>query len=120
MRNGGWTVSPVNSVATPLLIQGGTSYPGSVVNINIKTLTATLPDTINLGPGTWFYHYVIQEPTSLESSYSKIINSVTNIESSNTNIQIQGGGGQDWFGYALKLSGNTSGNVSGNGLGPLN
>jgi hypothetical protein len=120
MRNGGWTVTPINTIATPLLIQGGTAYPGSVVNINIQTPTSTLPTTINLGKGTWFYHYVIQEPTCLESSFSKIINSVTNIVSSNTDILIQGGGGQDWYGYAMKLSGNTSGNVSGNGLGPLN
>jgi hypothetical protein len=120
MRDGGWTVAPINTIATPLLIQGSTAYPGSVVSINIQTPTSTLPNTINLGKGTWFYHYLIQEPTGLESSYSKIINSVTNIVSSNTDIIIQGGGGQDWFGYAMKLSGNTSGNVSGNGLGPLN
>jgi hypothetical protein len=120
MRNSGWTVAPINTIATPLMILGGTSYPGSIVNINIQTPSTSAPETINLGNGTWFYHYVIQEPTSLESSYSQIINSVTNIVSSPSDILIQGGGGQDWYGYAMKLSGNTSGNVSGNGLGPIN
>jgi hypothetical protein len=120
MRNSGWTVAPINTIATPLMIFGGTAYPGSIVNINIQTPSSMEPETINLGKGTWFYHYVIQEPTCFESSYSKIINSVTTIVSSNTDILIQGGGGQDWYGYAMKLSGNTSGNVSGNGLGPVN
>jgi hypothetical protein len=120
MRNSGWTVSPINTIATPLLIKGGTALPGSIVNIKIVADGSV--QTLNLGTGTWFYTYMVQRPGlgySTEGDPAVIIDYVTDIISSNSNITITPGGLEDdLFGHAIKLSGNTSGVVNGGGLGP--
>ena len=121
MRSGGWTVAPINTIATPLLIKGGTALPGSMYNIKLQG-DGSSTQSVNLGNGTWFYTYMIQRPGVIFSTSADpavIIDQVTNIVSSNSNIIIsQGLNTEDILGYAIKLSGNTSGIVSGGGLGP--